>query len=94
MADYIYMYNDDGEKIECDNCGYPAKLCLHQRLHCESSLRTNDFLFCEVCSKTLLSQATLWPSQCRDRSLFRSIAVVANMILDKINESKIPHNPE
>lgn len=75
-----------GDSVLCDCCGYEATVVLYKG-HKEVSC---DLWLCEICHETGLSNAVVWPGQCPDSHLYRSVGWVANRILSAIE--KIPRN--
>lgn len=76
---------EDGDEMECDCCSYPGRLSFFPDTSTEGS-QTSDLWLCEVCSGTLLSVAEKFPRQCQDPVLYKSIAMLGNILLDAIRE--------
>lgn len=69
----------------CDNCEYPAKLMEYSGKTVEPE---GPLAFCEVCYRTYLHRAVVYPRQYGDqRPLWASIGYIANMILDELRSS-------
>ena len=77
----------DGDPVECDCCGYPGRVALFPDTLCESGAR--DWTLCEVCATTHLSIAEKYPRQCPDVHLYKSIAILGNMLLEAIRERNV-----
>lgn len=77
----------DGEAVECDCCQYEGRVADFPKTLCASGLR--DLVLCEVCATTYLSIAEKYPNQCSDPQLYKSIAVLGNMLLEAIREGNI-----
>ena len=65
----------------CDNCGYQTNI-----LNYTKKYNGEEYNFCDVCSGTFFSAATMYSSQISDDRLYKSIAYCVNMILDEIRE--------
>lgn len=76
--------DDDGHAVECDCCHYEGRVADFPQTLCGSGRR--DLVLCEVCATTYLSIATKYPNQCSDPQLYKSIAVLGNMLLEAIRE--------
>lgn len=83
--EFDYREREHGRR-ECDSCGYPGRLSLFKETRTHAG--EEDLWLCEVCSGTLLSIARKYPSQCPDQALYRSVAILGNMILEEIRNSK------
>jgi len=83
-TEFKHRFNPEhpDEAIECDSCDYPGRVSLFENTHTEAGDR--DLWLCEVCANTLLSIATKYPHQFRDSVLYRSIAMLGNMLLEEI----------
>ena len=68
---------------ECECCGYKTTLQEYQ----EGTPRLSYWL-CEVCANTYLAKAVAYPTQCVDSGLYKSIAWIANRLLDEIRKGK------
>lgn len=66
---------------ECDNCGYETETTEYQ-------YPKRAYWFCGVCAGTHLSKATGFPNLCPDPQLWKSIAVIGNMIISEIKTLK------
>lgn len=73
------------EAIDCDCCCYPGRLKLFKDTPVEG-MNKRDLWLCEVCSSTFLSKARKYPQQCSDIDLYKSIAMLGNMLLEEIRE--------
>lgn len=82
MIQYEKLFASDGEPVECACCQYHGRVALFKKTPC--GRETRDLFLCEVCSKTMLSIALKYPLQCPDPNLYRSVAVIANMLLAAI----------
>lgn len=82
MMKYEKLFASDGEPVECACCQYPGRVALFEKTPC--GRETYDLFLCEVCSQTMLSIALKYPLQCPDPNLYRSIAVIGNMLLGAI----------
>lgn len=74
------------KREECEACGYETELSLFPDWHTEHG--REDVWLCEVCANTHLGKVRTYPSQVPDTQLYRSIAILGNMILDAIKEQK------
>lgn len=83
MAEYAKMFHADGEPVECECCNYPGRVSVFPNTPYADG-QSRDFTLCEVCSQTYLSIAVKYPRQCPDSQLYRSIAVIGNMLLEAI----------
>lgn len=70
-----------GVDRECDNCGYKTKVKVYKHGHGSQEV---SYYFCDVCAKTFLSSATVYPNQCPDVRLHKSVGYIANMILSHL----------
>ena len=88
MSEKYELRKNEDEDIEgCDCCGAEVPTSLFKGMSSERSLRggkTEDYWLCEICANTHLSKALFYPSQCSDITLYKSIALIANMILQKL----------
>ncbi len=78
MAEYKLETDEDGNTVECDNCGYAAPVRTF------NTIPGRPRTYCEICAKSFLSDATTFPQDCPDTKLYKSIGAVANLILHKI----------
>lgn len=83
-VEYKWRYDACGNRKGCDCCGYPGLLNDAESTMTDAGSR--DLAFCEVCSNTYLSIARTYPEQCQDGRLYRSIAIIANMLLEEIRK--------
>ena len=86
-----HQFDEDGEPIECDSCGFPGKVAIyncHVSAKHHNSTPFKDCFLCEVCANTHLSNQFKYPDQCNDHLLHKSIAILGNMILEEIRNSK------
>lgn len=74
----------DEKRDECENCEYETDLHFYRSMGGSE----DGHWYCEVCSSTFLSKATEYPHQVADPLLFKSIAWIANKILDEIRGGK------
>lgn len=86
MSDYEKKFDENGEPVDCACCQYPGRLALFENTPCGRVNR--DLLLCEVCSQTMLSIALKYPLQCPDPNLYRSVAILGNMLLEAIRGDK------
>lgn len=82
MKEYDYYYEPAGEKRGCSNCGCQVPLALYEGMLTQNGV--HNLHLCRVCAETHLAKATTYPRQCCDTALYKSIAIIANMILEKI----------
>lgn len=82
--EFSKRFDDDGEPIECECCHYPGRLETFPGTMTHRGQR--DLVLCEVCANTYLSIAEKYPNQCPDGQLYRSVAVLGNMLLEAIRE--------
>lgn len=86
--EYSKRTNEDGEAIECQCCNYWAATadfnCDYQR----STGERKNFVFCKICSNTMLSLAVKYPSQCQDPGLYKSIGWIGNYLADLIRDTQ------
>jgi hypothetical protein len=73
-----------GPPNECHNCGYPAETLRRYG----NSPTEHPVMLCDVCYKTFLSHAILWPRDCDVPKLCKSVGYIANMILAEIRKLK------
>ncbi len=85
MIEYEKKFQD-GEPVDCDCCQYPGRVATFPNTMTHRGCR--DLVLCEVCSQTYLSVALKYPMQCPDTQLYRSIAIIGNMLLEAIREGK------
>jgi len=83
MRDYKLETDEDGEVLECDCCGSQVATSVFA-----NGLPAKDGRLCEVCSSTFLSHAFWYPEQVSDTRLYKSIAIIANMILARLPPEK------
>ena len=67
---------------DCANCCYEGVEVSTYRDGCPAA----DYTLCTVCANTLLSKAIISPRQCSDVSLYRSLAWIANAILEAVKK--------
>ena len=74
---YRYRYQEDSTDImKCDCCEYPAPVALFT-LHID----VEDQWYCEICSSTLISNMSRYPSLFKNVELAKAIAWIGNHIL-------------
>ena len=78
MSDKLkYMF--DGEYIiECSSCGCEAPV-----------IQSDERYLCQLCYGSFIGNATQYPRQYENVSLFVSIAQVGNMILDELTDRRL-----
>lgn len=68
------------KRIECDNCSFETQVETY------NNPGGKDCKLCEICAETHLGKATAFPEQVSDVKLYKSIAWIANRILQEIAE--------
>ena len=76
--DYKYM-KEDKYLTECASCGSVAPLSNFPVGNCN---KVEDRYICELCASSFIGNATKYPTQYENVSLYQSIAQVGNVILD------------
>lgn len=84
--EYENRVDDNGEPQECDCCSFPGRLHEFKAMMVHGG--QEDLWLCEVCSQTYLSVARKYPAQCPDVQLYKSIAIIANMLLEEIRKTQ------
>lgn len=81
MIEYKPMSYDDPQDgpRECDSCNSIAPLHLF-----------NDRYLCEICACSSIANATKYPDQFYNVDLFQALAVVGNLILDRVEIGRKP----
>lgn len=86
---FAWIESKDGDCQECDCCGCEVPLKDFRRPPRQAHMKPlPDARLCKVCSSTWFSHAVMYPDQCPDARLHRSIAAIGNMILDAINPKR------
>ena len=79
---YDYVYDGELEDVEyCDSCGHQAPLAEFGGNPDEESR-----WLCELCACSYVGNATKYPNQYQDPSLYIAIAQIGNIILDRVTE--------
>lgn len=89
MIEYKLILYDDpdlGYK-ECDSCGSTVPL-----YEFEIGCHKPDIkrYLCEICTCFLIANATKYPDQFHNVELFQALAVVGNLILDRVEIGRKP----
>jgi hypothetical protein len=82
-VNYSPMHDASDDPICCGCCGYAAPVA---EFSSGNAMEPN--YFCEICSSTHLSSAALYPRQCSDTKLYKSIGWIANFLHEAILSSR------
>ena len=77
------MVSMDGEEPVCENCDHEGSVEQYFYGHPRKSIH-----LCLLCASTFFSKATKYPDQVCDRSLYQSLAMAFNMVLDELRDIK------
>jgi hypothetical protein len=80
------MNKEQTDEIFCENCGYPIEGDGIKEFEHRNRYGVSQIKFCFICYETFLGHATLYSSQVADTLLYKAIAQVTHIILDKIEE--------
>lgn len=79
---YQKRVDKKGDPIICACCSFEGRVELFQSHRTSRGLE--DFYLCEICAQTHLAIAYTYPEQCHDSNLYKSIAVLGNIILEEL----------
>lgn len=75
---------EDGIIEDTDICECCHTEQINVKAYCGAPTYEKVWLLCEICANTQLSKAAIYPGQCKDPALYRSIGWIANKILSAI----------
>ncbi len=95
MAEYEYMLTEGGDLDDCDSCGHDAPLRSFAERALGFAEKDGRRRLCKICSHTLVGNATASPDQYKSVTEMRTMARIANLLLDELTDRRkaIPTPP-
>lgn len=69
---------------ECDSCGHETMVKFFDLNHAGSRRNGEELYTCAICSNSWVANALWYPDQYHDSPLMKTVAVIGNMIMDRV----------
>ena len=86
MADYMWLWTDDGDPIACRSCGQDAPVLKTESLNYPKK----TLYLCELCARTIAGNVCSYPSQHPHGEVMQHQCAVGNLLIGRLQFRRRP----